>query len=47
MDNIKVSDIQGYCYTQLTDVMQETNGLLDANHNPKINLKKIKDILNG
>ncbi len=47
MDNIKVSDIQGYCYTQLTDVMQETNGLLDANHNPKIDLKKIKDILNG
>lgn len=27
--------IAGYCYTQLTDVMQEINGLADANHRPK------------
>lgn len=45
MDNIKASDIRGYCYTQLTDVMQETNGLLDASHNPKVDLRKIKEIL--
>lgn len=28
--------IAGYCYTQLTDVMQEINGLADASHTPKL-----------
>jgi hypothetical protein len=27
---------QGYCYTQLTDVQQETNGLLTPDRKPKI-----------
>jgi hypothetical protein len=27
---------QGYCYTQLTDVMQEVNGLLTPDRKPKI-----------
>lgn len=45
--NINKADIQGYCYTQLTDVMQETNGLLDADHNPKFDLERIKEIVNG
>lgn len=30
-----VDYISGYCYTQLTDVQQEINGLLDVNHNIK------------
>lgn len=34
---------QGFCYTQLTDVQQEVNGLLDANHNPKFDVEKIKE----
>ena len=33
--------IQGFCYTQLTDVMQEKNGLLDENHCPKIDIKEV------
>ena len=28
--------VVGYCYTQLTDVEQEVNGLLDLNRQPKI-----------
>jgi hypothetical protein len=36
--------IQGFCYTQLTDVEQEINGLLTYNREPKCNLSKIKEI---
>lgn len=39
-----MSNVCGYCYTQLTDVYQEVNGLLDANHNPKVDLEKIRQI---
>ena len=35
---------QGYCYTQVSDVQQEVNGLLDENHNPKFDLKTIYEI---
>ena len=34
----------GYCYTQLTDVFQEVNGLLDMNRNPKVSLEEIRRI---
>lgn len=34
----------GYCYTQLTDVMQEVNGLLHPNRTPKISLEKYRAI---
>lgn len=36
--------IQGFCYTQLTDVEQEINGLLTYDRQPKCDLKKIKEI---
>ncbi len=36
--------IVGYCYTQLYDVEQEENGLLDYDRNPKIPCEKIKEI---
>ena len=39
--------IVGYCYTQLTDVQQEINGLVDENRNEKFSGKiteKIKKI---
>ena len=39
-----ITEFSGYCYTQLTDVYQEVNGLLDMNHNPKFNLEKIREI---
>lgn len=38
--------ICGICYTQLTDVEQEINGLLDRKHKPKFDTKKIESILN-
>lgn len=36
--------LHGYCYTQLTDVEQEINGLLSYNREPKCELSKIKKI---
>jgi hypothetical protein len=34
----------GYCYTQLTDVEQEINGLLTYDRQPKVDLAAIKEI---
>ncbi len=34
----------GYCYTQLTDVFQEVNGLLDMDRNPKVDLDRVRKI---
>lgn len=39
-----VDAIVGYCYTQLTDVQQEINGLLYEDRSPKIPLDEIKKI---
>ena len=36
--------LHGYCYTQLSDVEQEMNGLLDFDHKPKVDPKKIREI---
>ncbi|WP_210608918.1 glycoside hydrolase family 2 protein [Priestia flexa] len=36
--------LHGYCYTQLTDVEQEINGLLTYDRQPKCDLKAIKEI---
>lgn len=38
---------QGYCYTQLTDVQQEVNGLLTAERKPKADIQKLKPIFAG
>ena len=45
VDGIYEADFQGFCYTQLTDVQQEVNGLLDDEHNPKVDLGGIRKIL--
>lgn len=37
--------IQGFCYTQFTDVEQEINGLLTYDRKPKVPLDKIKRII--
>lgn len=37
--------ICGFCYTQLTDVEQEVNGLMYENHELKFDAEKIKEIL--
>lgn len=33
---------QGYCYTQLTDVMQEINGLLSPDRQPKVDVERFR-----
>lgn len=38
------TELQGYCYTQLTDVQQEINGLLYADRTPKADLSRLKKI---
>ena len=35
----------GYCITQLSDVQQEVNGLVDENRNYKIDKNKLKEII--
>lgn len=39
--NVAACDFCGWCYTQLTDVEQETNGLLNGKHQPKFDVEKI------
>ena len=36
---------QGYCYTQLTDVMQEINGLLMPDRTPKVAPEKVRELV--
>jgi len=44
LKGIAETEFQGYCYTQLTDVQQEVNGLLNADHKPKFDVEKLKEI---
>ena len=44
MQGVASCNFQGYCYTQLTDVQQEVNGLLFADRKPKADILKLKDI---
>lgn len=39
--------LAGFCYTQLTDTMQEANGLADARRRPKIGADRIRRIVVG
>ncbi|MEW2544707.1 glycoside hydrolase family 2 TIM barrel-domain containing protein [Streptomyces sp. NPDC047002] len=39
------SQLAGYCYTQLTDTLQETNGLLTPDRTPKIPLDRLRAVL--
>lgn len=40
-------ELQGFCYTQLTDVMQEVNGLLEIDRQPKCPVEEICKIISG
>lgn len=40
----KLPYVVGYCYTQVSDVQQEINGLLDKNHEYKLPADEIKEI---
>lgn len=44
---LKSSVVQGFCYTQLTDVEQEINGLLTYDRKPKVALERIREINEG
>lgn len=39
--------VQGFCYTQLTDVEQEINGLLTYGRVPKVDTRLIKKVMDG
>ena len=45
LKNISECNFCGWCYTQLTDVEQETNGLLDSRHKPKFDVGKIREVI--
>lgn len=47
IEGISRTDFQGFCYTQLTDVQQEINGLLTADHTPKLDTGRLKEIFEG
>jgi hypothetical protein len=44
MKGIADCEFQGYCFTQLTDVQQEVNGLLNDEHLPKLDAEKLKEL---
>ncbi|WP_144759971.1 glycoside hydrolase family 2 TIM barrel-domain containing protein [Curtobacterium sp. 9128] len=47
-DAIRASSfLAGSCYTQLTDTMQETNGLLNADRSPKVPIEQIRQAVTG
>ncbi|MBP3305536.1 MAG: glycoside hydrolase family 2 [Oscillospiraceae bacterium] len=39
-----IKEIRGFCYTQLTDVMHETNGLLTPDREPRVPLEVLRSI---
>ena len=48
IEDIKASEVLfGYCYTQLADVQQETNGLLTEDRKYKVDPQIIKKINDG
>ncbi|MEO6012601.1 MAG: sugar-binding domain-containing protein [Devosia sp.] len=39
------TDLAGFCYTQITDTLQETNGLFDENRKSKLPVDRLRDII--
>ncbi|MFS0866611.1 glycoside hydrolase family 2 protein [Microbacterium sp. 179-B 1A2 NHS] len=39
--------LAGFCYTQLTDTLQETNGLVRADRTPKLPVERIRAMMTG
>jgi beta-galactosidase/beta-glucuronidase len=39
--------LAGFCYTQLTDTMQEANGLLSDRREPKLPVERLRQIISG
>lgn len=47
MQGVYACNFQGYCYTQITDVQQEVNGLLTEERKPKADIEKLKALFGG
>ena len=48
LDAVRASPVlAGFCYTQLTDTLQEANGLLDEDRKPKIAIERLREIITG
>ena len=48
VDAVRSSSVlAGFCYTQLSDTLQETNGLVDAERNPKLPLNELCAAITG
>lgn len=47
MKGVTGTEFCGYCYTQLSDVQQEVNGLLNAYRTPKAPLEKLEKVFNN
>ena len=48
LDAVRASSaLAGYCYTQLTDTGQETNGIVNADRTPQLPIERIRAILTG
>lgn len=41
---LEIPFCRGFCYTQLTDIMQEINGLLTPDRNPKIDAERFRNL---
>lgn len=41
---LEIPYCRGYCYTQLTDVMQEINGLLTPDRKPKMDPERVREL---
>jgi len=41
---LRSGPVQGFCYTQLTDVEQEINGFLTYDRKPKVDLASVREI---
>ena len=39
--------LAGFCWTQLTDTLQEANGLCDENRVPKLPVETLRSIFKG
>lgn len=39
--------VAGFCYTQLTDTLQEINGLLTADREPKVDPARVRAVTGG
>jgi beta-galactosidase/beta-glucuronidase len=48
LDAVRASEVlAGYCYTQLTDTGQETNGVVTADRTPKLPIERLRAIMSG